>query len=327
MRRRAGAVSEPLTLRRLVTRHGALLGLTVVVPARGAGDDSPLELGAPGTHVTSLVGHLNLIRPNRVQVLGAAEIEHVRALDSTSWEGFARQVLEARPICLVVADALEPPGRLVQACSACGTPLLGARATSHQVVQQLMQFLSRTWARRTSTHGVFIEVMGVGVLLTGRPGVGKSELALELVSRGHRLIADDAPEFALVASGTVEGSCPPALRDFMEVRGLGIVNVRNLFGDSAVKPRRTLRMVINLEVQERREYTPEERLQGIRGSRDVLGVPIPQVSLPVAPGHNMAVLVECTVRNFILSMKGYHAADDFADRQNRIMSGEEIAEG
>jgi HPr kinase/phosphorylase len=176
-------------------------------------------------------------------------------------------------------------------------------------------------------HGVFIEVMGVGVLLAGRPGVGKSELALELVGRGHRLIADDAPEFSLVAPDTVEGSCPAALRDFMEVRGLGIVNVRALFGESAVKPRRTLRLVINLAVMDGKDYTPEERLQGIRSVRDVLGVPIPQVSLPVAPGHNMGVLVECTVRNFILSMKGYDAAEDFADRQNRIMRGEEIPPG
>jgi HPr kinase/phosphorylase len=269
---------------------------------------------------------MNLIRPNRVQVLGAAELAYLESLDGSTLQAMLGHLLATRPLCLILAEGLDLPGFLAAAAEAASVPILTARANSHQVVQELIHYLSRTWGRRSSIHGVFIEVLGVGALLAGRPGVGKSELALELVSRGHRLIADDAPEFALVAPDTVEGSCPSALRDFMEVRGLGIVNVRALFGDSAVKPRRTLRLIINLVVMEARVYSPEERLEGIRGERDVLGVSIPEVSLPVAPGHNMAVLVECTIRNHILSMKGYAAADDFADRHNRIMRGEEIPE-
>lgn len=204
--------------------------------------------------------------------------------------------------------------------------MLTATASSPRVVGELLHALARIAGERASVHGVFIELMGVGVLLTGVAGVGKSELALELVSRGHRLIADDAPEFSLVAPDTVEGSCPAALRDFMEVRGLGIVNVRKLFGDSAVKPRRTLRLVISLELMDDRKFTPEERLEGVRRTRSILDVPIPEIALPVGPGHNMAVLVESAVRNFILWMKGYDAAEDFASRHNRIIRGETIEE-
>jgi HPr kinase/phosphorylase len=314
-------VSEAVTLGRLVELHGERLGM------RG-GDPSTLgqDLGVSEAPVTSLVGHMNLIRPNRIQVLGAAELAYINDLDNATAGTILGLLIDTRPACLIVADGLAAPERLSAACSRAGTVVLKARASSHQVVQELGHFLARTAARRASMHGVFIEVMGVGVLLTGMAGVGKSELALELVSRGHRLIADDAPDFARVAPDTVEGSCPPALLDFMEVRGLGIVNVRALFGDSAVKPRRTLRLVVNLAVIDHEDYSPEQRLEGIRGTRDILGVAIPQVSLPVAPGRNMAVLVECTVRNFILGMKGYRAADDFANRHVAIMRGDDIAE-
>lgn len=315
---------EVLSLRKLVDLHAGRLGLAL--DPGSTGSDTALDIGEPGTYVTTLVGHMNLIRPNRVQVLGAAELTYLESMDGATRKAMLVHLLAPRPLCVILADSLDVPGFLASAARAAGIPILTATVNSHQVVQELVHYLSRTWARRSSIHGVFIEVMGVGVLLAGRPGVGKSELALELVSRGHRLIADDAPEFALVAPATVEGSCPPALRDFMEVRGLGIVNVRALFGDSAVKPHRTLRLIINLAVMEGRSYSPEERLQGIRGERELLGVAIPEVSLPVAPGHNMAVLVECTVRNHILSMKGYAAADDFSERQHRIMRGEEIPE-
>ena len=315
-------MGEPLSLEDLVESHRERLGLVLA-----NGGSSPVTLGVPGGHIPALVGHMNLIRPNRVQVLGGAELDYLHTLDLAARDVMLGHLLHVGPLCLVVADGLAAPDFLAAAAITAGVPMITARADSHQVVQELGYHLSRHAARRASIHGVFIEVMGVGVLLAGQAGIGKSELALELVSRGHRLVADDAPEFARVAPDTVEGSCPPALRDFMEVRGLGIVNVRALFGDSAVKPRRTLRMIINLVVMGARTLSPDERLAGIRGERDVVGVAIPEVTLPVAPGHNMAVLVECTVRNFILSMKGYDAAADFDERQNAIMRGEEIPPG
>lgn len=316
---------QPFTLARLHELYEQRLGLSWV--GQPNAQAVSVEMESRGGFATALVGHMNLIRPNRVQVLGAAEIGFLSGLDELAAEETMQLLLQIGPICLIVTDGLEVPEPLAQRATQANIPIMQATASSHQVVGEMLHAMSRIVGDRTSVHGVFIEVMGVGVLLTGAAGVGKSELALELVSRGHRLIADDAPEFSLVAPDTVEGSCPPALRDFMEVRGLGIVNVRALFGDSAVKPRRTLRLVISLEVMEDPQLLPDERLEGIRRTRDVLGVAIPEVGLPVAPGHNMAVLVESTVRNFILRMKGYDAAEEFAARQNRIMRGEDIEEG
>ena len=313
------------TLGELLDQHAQGLGLSGV--AHTLKRDTRLDIGAPGVYAAALVGHMNLIRPNQLQVLGNAEFAYLNAQAEDVTQQSVAALLQHRPVALIIADDLEIPPWLLDSCRDAGVSLLYASVSSEQVVLELTYYLSRSAARRSSIHGVLLEVMGVGVLLTGKAGVGKSELALELLTRGHRLIADDAPEFTRVAPDTVEGSCPAALRDFMEVRGLGIVNVRALFGDSAVKPRRALGLVINLVVLDEGAYSPEERLQGIRGEREVLGLSIPQVTLPLAAGHNMAVLVECTVRNFILSMKGYDAVEDFAARQAAIMRGDVITEG
>lgn len=163
-------------------------------------------------------------------------------------------------------------------------------------------------------HGVFMRVCGVGVLLTGASGVGKSELALELLSRGHRLVADDAPEF--VRKGArVRGQCPPLLSDFLEARSLGILNVRRLFGSRSVQASSMLDLVIALDVPEARPETGLERLSGRRGSREVLGVEIPEVIIPIRLGHNLAVLVEAACRDLRLRRRGYHADEDLSRRQ------------
>jgi HPr kinase/phosphorylase len=174
-------------------------------------------------------------------------------------------------------------------------------------------------AQRTTLHGVFMDVLGVGVLIMGDSGTGKSELALELVSRGHRLIADDAPEFSRVDMDTISGTSLWGLTPFLEVRGLGILNVQALFGDSAIKREKHLRLIVQLE-----QMTPErlrniDRLQGDYRGRRVLGVDIPEIGLVVAPGRNLSVLLECAVRNHSLKVQGYNAADDFCERQQQAM--------
>jgi HPr kinase/phosphorylase len=323
-----GPVSEPsafspapFSIAELFQPYRERLGLAYRVPPSVTAASEPMDT-ADGV-VTALVGHMNLIRPNRVQVLGAAEIGYLNELAPRDTTDMLARLFALEPLCLIVADGLPVPDALTSAALDHRVPLITASVASHTVVGELLHALARLVSRRTSLHGVFIEVMGLGVLLTGAAGIGKSELALELITRGHRLIADDAPEFTLIAPDTVEGGCPPALRDFMEVRGLGIINVRALFGDSAVRPRRALRLIVALELMHEQTLQPEARLEGVRRSREVLGVAIPEVALPVAPGHNMAVLVEATVRNSILRMKGYDAHLDLSERQNRIMHGGE----
>jgi len=168
---------------------------------------------------------------------------------------------------------------------------------------------------RLTLHGVFMEVMGAGVLLSGSSGVGKSELALELITRGHRLIADDAPIFSRMAPNSLVGNCPDLLRDFLEVRGLGLLNIRAMFGDSSIKEARFLQLIVHLEHMDEMELKEIDRLYGSHQIRTFLEVEIPQITIPIAPGRNLAVLVEAAVRDHLLRRNGYNAALDFIERQ------------
>ena len=169
-------------------------------------------------------------------------------------------------------------------------------------------------AETISLHGVFLEVMGLGLLLSGDAGVGKSELALELVSRGHRLIADDAPLLTKVAPGVISGSCPALLQDFLEVRGLGVLNIRAMFGDGAIKLNMPLHLLVQLTPLDKITASDKERLEGIVSRRDILGVSVPETTLPIAPGRNLAVLIEVAARNHLLRIDGYNAAAELQSR-------------
>ena len=198
-------------------------------------------------------------------------------------------------------------------------PLLAARESSQQVINVLRPYLQGELGEVTSLHGVFLDVLEIGVLITGESSIGKSELALELVSRGHGLVADDVVELQQIGPETVQGRCPPMLRDFLEVRGLGVLNIRSIFGETAVRPRKVLRLIVHLEFPSGGGYEERDRLQTRSGTRRVLGVEIPTVTLTVAPGRNLAVLVEAAVRNHILMTRGIDSTRDFIARQAEAM--------
>jgi len=268
----------------------------------------------------ALIGHLNFIHPNKIQVLGKSELAYLENLGKNSRSDSIKLIfLEDRTAMVIIADGQPVPHDFLLLADQHQIPLYTTLTGSQEVINHFQYLLGTVLADSLVLHGVFMEVMGSGVLLTGDSGIGKSELALDLISRGHRLVADDAPEFSRIAPDIINGTCPALLREFLEVRGLGILNIRSIFGDSAVKPNKYLRLIIALEEMTEEQLHSVDRLRGSRRYRSVLGVSIPEITLPVAPGRNLAIAVETAVRNHILLQKGYDAVEDFIQRQNNLV--------
>lgn len=277
---------------------------------------SPNESGAISRIIA---GPLNFIHPNRVQVVGPDEIAYLEGLAVDARSHAIDDLFAAGPAAVVLVEAIKPPEDLVQAADANQVALLSSPLTDSQVLDNLHYYGSLALAQKTTIHGVFMEVLGMGVLIVGDAAVGKSELALELVSRGNRLVADDAPEFTRIAPDIISGTCPPLLREFLEVRGLGILNIRSMYGDSAIKRSKYLRLIVQLKRLNHQELADLDRLTGSYTNRDVMGVEIPQVTIPVAPGRNLAILVEAAARNHVLKTQGYDASNAFIERQQQAI--------
>jgi HPr kinase/phosphorylase len=198
--------------------------------------------------------------------------------------------------------------------------LIRSRLRSHELVSYLDYHIARSLARRVTLHGVFMEMFTIGVLITGDPASGKSELALELLTRGHRLIADDAPEFSQISPEIIEGTCPDVLQDCLEVRGLGVLNVRHMFGDTAVKQNKFLRLIIHLDIPPATSGPlDEDRLRGNSSTLKILGIEVQRITIPVLAGRNLAVMAEAAVRDFMLKMRGFDAAAEFLERHARVL--------
>jgi HPr kinase/phosphorylase len=271
----------------------------------------------------ALIGHLNFVHPNRVQMLGCAEMDYLRSLDPAGLHQAIEHLFETELAAVIVANGERVPQPLLDAANRTETPLFTSPQASPRMMQVLSHYLSKTLADFVTLHGVFMEVMGIGVLITGDAAIGKSELALELITRGHRLIADDIVEIYQTSPDTLEGRCPSLLQDFIEVRGLGILNIRALYGEVAVKPKKTLRFIVHLEQPEDIHTAGYDRLHMQQETQEILGISIPKARLPVAAGRNIAVLVEVAVRSHILQLRGIVSSQQFLDRHDQFLRASE----
>jgi len=262
----------------------------------------------------ALVGHYNPIHPNRIQVFGVREMQYVGRLNGAEFALMVSQLGAASPAAVIFTDMLEPDPRIVTTIEAIGGSVLASRRGAAEVIEKIQRYFGRQLAEATSRHGVFMDVLGVGVLITGESGVGKSELGIELISRGHGLVADDVVEITRIGPDTLEGRAPAILKDYLEVRGLGVLNIRAIFGEAAVRTKLILRLVVHLE-RPSRTAGPVERLPLHELAENILGVTVPKVVIPVAAGRNLAVLLEAAVRNFVLKLRGIDSTADFIARQ------------
>jgi HPr kinase/phosphorylase len=277
-----------------------------------------------------LVGYLNYIHPYRVQIVGRREVAYLsdtnpEATDAkgtvVTTEDIERRIariVTLEPPVIIVADAQVPPERLVAMCDRAEIPLFTTRESAGHVIDVMRVYLGRHFADRTTRHGVFIDILGLGVLLTGESGLGKSELGLELVSRGHGLVADDAVDIFRTSQTTLEGRCPELLQNLLEVRGIGLLDIKAIFGETAVRRKMRLQLIVHLVRQStmEREF---ERLPHEPLYDEVLEIPIRKVVIAVDAGRNLAVLVEAAVRNTVLQLRGIDTYQEFIARHQKAM--------
>lgn len=294
------------------------LRLTWVAGRNGADKGIDSELTKDSSK--GLVGHLNFIHPNLIQVLGDSEVDYLNGLDAAECRRVLEHAATRELACFIIAGAKTAPATLVDVAETTHTPLFSSPIPSVELMWIMRPHLARVLAESTTIHGVFLDVLGVGVLLTGQSGVGKSELALELISRGSGLIADDVVELYRLGPESIEGRCPGLLRDFLEVRGLGVLNIRTIFGEAALRPRKNVSLIVHLERPPEADITHLERLPLKPGTESLMGVDIHKVTIPVAAGRNLAVLTEAAVRSHVLQMRGIDSTREFIERQTRSMT-------
>jgi HPr kinase/phosphorylase len=292
-------------------------GLRLRVLAGGRGMGHTIHLSRVQRPGLALTGHTDYIRYGRVQIVGASETGYLRTLTGRQRTSILSRLARCRISCFVVTKGLEPPAELLRSAEARGIPVLGTPNHSTPFIKQLGAFLDERLAMRLHLHSVLMDLFGLGVLIMGESGIGKSECALELIDRGHRLIADDVVEVKRVSEALL-GSSPDLTRYHMELRGLGVLNIKDLYGVSSIRTSKRVDLVVQLERWETgKEY---DRL-GLQDDRFlILGMEVPLVRMPVAPGRNLALLVEVAARNQLLKEGGYDAARRFAQRVDQALA-------
>jgi HPr kinase/phosphorylase len=265
----------------------------------------------------ALTGFTQFVNPERLQVIGNTEIAYLQILPAARQEEVIRQICSLELSCLVVTRNMEIPQLLLQEADQKGIPLFRTLLSSTDFIEKVTQFLEEKLASTSSIHGVLIDVFGVGVLILGKSGIGKSECALDLILRGHRLVADDMVYIQKRAPNTLIGSGFEVIQHHMEIRGLGIINIRSLFGVEAIRERKKIELVLELmEWDTSREY---DRLGFEEEKYTILGVDLPMLKIPVTPARNLTTIIEVAARNHLLKVMGYDSALEFEKKLLRKM--------
>lgn len=300
------------------------LELRVIAGKAGLGHriDSP-RIQKPGLALTGYTEHLH---PSRIQVLGNTEISYLSQLSEADLDANARAICSFPISCFVVTKGLTPPPAFLDAAEARGIPVLVSPHQSSTFISLITKYLEEQLLPTTHLHGVLVDVLGVGVLLSGKSGIGKSECALDLVIRGHRLVADDMVFIRKKMPASLVGQPVQQIQYLMEIRGLGIINIKDLYGVSSIREKKIVDMVIELvDWDPAQEY---DRLGIDDQTISILGIDLPHLLIPVRPGRNLGAIIEVAARNFLLKGMGYHSARDFhqklLDRMEVRHLGDEV---
>ncbi len=270
---------------------------------------STAEINRPGLQ---MAGYFEFFDDKRIQILGISELGYLKRFEREEAKKRIREYFEHKPSAVVIARDLEVDELYIEAAKEYGVPLLHTKESTSDFASALIAFLNLHLAPRITRHGVLVEVYGEGILLLGESGVGKSETAIELVKRGHRLIADDAVEIRRVSSKSLVGAAPDNIRHFIELRGIGIINASRIFGVGAVKLTEKIDLVINMEQWDSNKVYDRMGLEN--ESTEILGLNIPSLTIPVKPGRNLAVIIEVAAMNSRQKKLGYNAAEDLLSR-------------
>ena len=295
--------------------RGATSGLDLDLLAGAAGLERHITLPYVQTTGLAITGLDDVIPSGRVLVFGESEVRYLERLEPAARATAVRQLFRGDLPCIMVTCGLDGPAELLAEAERAGVALLRTALSTPVAIARLTARLEDRLAPRESRHGVLVDILGLGVLLTGESGIGKSECALDLVGRGHRLVADDTVDIRCRGEAVLIGTCPEIARHHVEVRGLGLINVTDLFGVSATRSSKRVELIVRLERWEgSRAY---DRLGLDTETEEILGVRVPVVTMPVGPGRNLAMLVEVAARNQLLRMRGRHAAQSLAARLER----------
>jgi HPr kinase/phosphorylase len=285
---------DKLTLKLVGGQHG--LAHRITVP----------DINRPGL---ALAGYFEYFAYERIQVLGRTELSFLQGLGTDRVREIFEKLLQWDVCCFIITQGLEPPRELMEISVDKDVPIFTSLMPTTKLIADLTIYLEDKLAPETSLHGTLVDVYGIGALILGKSGIGKSECALDLVERGHRLVADDLVDIKRTAERILMGSGPELIRHHMEIRGLGIINIKNLFGIGAIRDRKRIELVINIEEwDENKEY---DRLGLDELVYNILDVELPRIIIPVRPGRNLSIIIEVAAMNQRLKKSGYHTAREF----------------